>query len=112
MKKIAYIIIALVIAGALATFAATDPVQNGQARLIDSTTTANTVYIGQAVVTENTQTNEVSTNSPIWSIKRIVTDASGNVSISEGYSTNSVQKKFSNKWSERATTNVIYKAGI
>ena len=97
-------IIAGLVLSALTAFA----VEYGAIKLVDSSTTSGTIYIGETQVTENT--SPVSTNSAVWSIKKIVTDASGDVTITEAYSTNSVQKKTTNKWSLRATTNVTYKS--
>ena len=80
----------------------------GFAKLIDDTTTADTVYIGTAQVNENTST--VLTSESRWAIKKVYTDTNGVVSVSEAYSTDTQQPKTTNKWDDRATTNVVYKA--
>ena len=78
----------------------------GEAKLIDDTVDG-TVYIGIHKTTENTTT--ISTTNSKWYIKRIVTTTNG-TEIAEAWSSNTEQPQWSNKWSERASTNTTYKA--
>ena len=83
-----------------------------QVNFTDSTaglveTVGTTQYVGTAKTTLGMTT--VSTNAEIWRITKYILDANGAVvSWGSGYSTNA-QSTGTLRWSERASTNTVYK---
>jgi hypothetical protein len=83
-----------------------------QVNLTDSTaglveTVGTTQYVGVAKTTLGMTT--VSTNAEIWRITKYIIDTNGAiVSWGSGYSTNA-QATGTLRWSERASTNTVYK---